>query len=76
MTAFKCDGVIYCAKCYLEIIQKTKYVELVLVNTAIINVVNEMRCEDCNELCSNMESLNSLKGILNAYRTKVRDTFK
>ena len=76
MTAFKCDGVIYCAKCCLEIIQKTTYVELVLVNTAIINVVNEMRCEDCNELCSNMESLNSLKRILNAYRTKVRDTFK
>ena len=64
MKAFKCDGIIYCAECYLDILQSTEYKELVKINTKLIDVNNGFRCEDCKELCSNLTSLNSLKNIV------------
>ena len=64
MKAFKCDGIIYCPKCYLDILYETEYKELVKLNTKIINVNNEFKCEACKELCSNLTSLTSLKHIV------------
>ena len=61
--AFKCDGVAFCAKCYLDILNETTSLELVVTFTKVADVPNDFRCEDCGELCSSMESLNSLKHI-------------
>ena len=67
MKAFKCDGVIYCVECYLDILNSTEYKELVKINTKLVDVDNGFRCEDCKKLCSNITSLNSLKSICNIW---------
>ena len=64
MKAFRCDGTIFCAECYLKILQETEYPELVKTNTKLIDVDSGYRCEDCKELCSNLVSLNAMKKIV------------
>lgn len=67
MKAFLCDEIRLCGKCYLDILQSSKYQHLIQLNTKIIDVSNEYRCEDCKELCSSQDSLNSFKHIITIF---------
>lgn len=64
MKAFYCDGNIFCGKCYLEMLNESEYMNLIVSFTKIIDVENDFKCDNCKKLCSSMESLNSMKYIV------------
>lgn len=64
MKILRCDSFNYCAKCYLEILNDTKFKALVIQFTRVGEVDNDCKCDNCNKLVSRMESLNSLKHII------------
>jgi hypothetical protein len=64
MKAFKCDCNTFYGVCYLDILKRTKYLNLVVANSKIIDVDIDDQCDECNNFFSTKESLNSFKHII------------
>jgi len=62
--SFVCDGNVVCAVCYLDVLNKTEYPDLVLMNTKTKSVKNDTQCEWCSRIVSDMECLKSASKIL------------
>jgi hypothetical protein len=73
MIAFKCDDIIFCENCYLELIKETEFLELIKINTVIVDVENDKKCEDCHNLCSSTESLNAIKKIVKIFEENINE---